>query len=278
MAFNSLRTRQIWIRVSAVVASLVVCFALLDVPFADEGDTSTAALVQKLQQTLANLREKKQERYALRERAKQRSAMLEEEIESLRTERDALLPRRDSLKNENSALQKERDDLAKKVKDSNTELEKVSLCVKETIGKLAEKIERGLPYRIEERKKVLTNFQESAGKDVASDVALLWQICMQEYELGFSSETYPGEVKLQDGRRKEGRYLRIGRVVLAYLTEDQMDCALSVNRNGRFEFLTELDSSRRAAIKESFLIARRQRSPAMVIFPIYMGIARGGSQ
>jgi predicted nuclease with TOPRIM domain len=278
MTFSSLRGRRVWIGASAVVASLVVCFALLSEPFADEGDTSTAGLLQQLRQTLTNLREKKQERYALRERAKQRSAMLEEETESLRAERDALLPRRDSLKNENGAIQKERDDLAKKVKDSDTELENVSLSVKETIGKLVEKIERGLPYRIEERKKVPTNFQENAGKDVASDVALLWQICMQEYELGFSSETYPGEVKLLDGRRKEGQYLRIGRVVLAYLTEDQLDCALSVNRNGRFEFLTELDSSRRAAIKESFLIARRQRSPAIVIFPIYTKITRGGSR
>jgi len=278
MTFSSLRGRRVWIGASAVVASLVVCFALLSEPFADEGDTSTAGLLQQLRQTLTNLREKKQERYALRERAKQRSAMLEEETESLRAERDALLPRRDSLKNENGAIQKERDDLAKKVKDSDTELENVSLSVKETIGKLVEKIERGLPYRIEERKKVLTNFQENAGKDIASDVALLWQICMQEYELGTSSETYPGEVKLLDGRRKEGQYLRIGRVVLAYLTEDQMDCALSVNRNGRFEFLTELDSSRRAAIKESFLIARRQRSPAIVIFPIYTKITRGGSR
>jgi len=278
MTFSSLRGRRVWIGASAAVASLVVCFALLSEPFADEGDASTAGLLQQLRQTLTNLREKKQERYALRERAKQRSAMLEEEMNSLRAERDALLPRRDSLKNENSAIQKERDELAKKAKDSNTELEKISLCVKETIGKLVEKIERGLPYRIEERKKVLTNFQESAGKDVASDVALLWQICMQEYELGFSSETYPGEVKLIDGRRKEGQYLRIGRVVLAYLTEDQLDCALSVNRNGGFEFLTELDSSQRAAIKESFLIARRQRSPAMVAFPIYTKITRGGSQ
>jgi predicted nuclease with TOPRIM domain len=278
MTFSSLRGRRVWIGASAVVASLVVCFALLSEPFADEGDTSTAGLLQQLRQTLTNLREKKQERYALRERAKQRSAMLEEETESLRAERDALLPRRDSLKNENGAIQKERDDLAKKAQDSNAELEKISLCVKETVGKLVEKIERGLPYRIEERKKVRTNFQENAGKDVASDVALLWQICMQEYELGFSSETYPGEVKLLDGRRKEGQYLRIGRVVLAYLTEDQMDCALSVNRNGRFEFLTELDSSRRAAIKESFLIARRQRSPAIVIFPIYTKITRGGSR
>jgi FtsZ-binding cell division protein ZapB len=245
---------------------------LAGAPFADEGDTQPAALVQKLHQTLTNLREKKKERYALAEKAKQHLALLEEEMSSLSTEREELLTRRDSLKKENTALQKEGDSLAGKVNESNTELEKISLSVKETVGKLIEKVECGLPYRTEERKKILTDFQVNAGKDISSDVALLWQIIMQEFELGASSEIYPGEVRFIDGRIKEGEYLRIGRLVLVYLTDDELDCGIVARRGGRFEFFTELDSSQRAAIRESFQIMRRQRSPALVIFPVYTNV------
>jgi len=270
MSFNPLRACRLLTGLSILFVVGLFCF--VNLPFADEGDTKPAALVQKLQQTLAKLRETKKERYALAEKVKQHRALLEEEMDSLNAEKEEILLRRDSLKKENSALQKEKEGLAKKLGESSAELARVSAAVKATAEKLREKIERGLPYKTDDRKKVVDNFLESAGKDVASDVALLWQIVMQELELGFSSESYPGAVKLPDGRIKDGEYLRIGRLVLAYITDDGLDCGLVARRSGRFALLAELDSSQREAISESFQIMRRMRSPSLVVFPVHASV------
>jgi len=270
MSFSLSRACRLLTGLSILFVVGLFCF--VNLPFADEGDTKPAALVQKLQQTLAKLRETKKERYALAEKAKQQRALLEEEMDSLGAEKEELLSRRDLLKKENSALQKEKEGLAKKLGESSAELSRLSASVKTTAEKLEEKIECGLPYKTDDRKKVVDNFLESAGKDVASDVALLWQIVMQELELGFSSESYPGAVKLPDGRIKDGEYLRIGRLVLAYITDDGLDCGLVARRSGRFALLAELDSSQREAISESFQIMRRMRSPSLVVFPVHASV------
>lgn len=276
MIFKHLFTKRILTQLGVILAAAILCLFLADAPFADDTKDSAAQLVQKLHQTLTALREKKQERYALAEKVKQRAALLQEELNSLQTERESLAAGRDLVKKENAALAQERDVLSRKITNADQELGQIYAAITDACGKLIKQIENGLPYRIKERKKLVTNFLESAGKDVAADVALLWQICMQEFELGFSSEIYTGEVNLPDGRRKEGKFLRVGRIVLAYLADDGQECGLIVNRNGKPELLSELRDSERAAIKEAFAIMQRQRSPALVIFPVYTKLSKQG--
>ncbi|MFH1423329.1 MAG: DUF3450 family protein [Planctomycetota bacterium] len=269
-----MQTKQILTLLCAIITIALSFFSLTNEPFADE--ESSDALVRKLQQTLTELRMKRQERYTFEEKARQKKALLREEINLLTTEKERLLSQYEQLTKEKNKLQNEYNDLKKETAKIDTTLNDVTKCLEETYNKILTKIDTGIPYRLKQRKELLSNFKENISKDVAANVSFLWQILMQECELGFSSEIYPGQINLPDNRKKDGWYLRVGKIIFTYITDDKKECGIAVKKNGKFELITNVDAKQRNAIEKALQIMRKTHSPALIIFSVYSTVNSNG--
>lgn len=228
-----------------------------------------SAPIDELGQTLRELRRLRADYYvdkrateASIEQARADVAKLESDVADIEGELRRGEESASSIRQEIGVLQKEKADLQSR-----------AVGLSDIVGKFAARardhIRAGIPYRIEGR---LASADAFADADSASEaLALMWAFFEEEMRIARTGEVYTDEVPVPSGR-KHARVVRVGKLVLAFVSEDGLDIGVWVEGTGWTPARSEQEAeSVRAAIE----ILERRRVPEHVVLPVSV---RGGSQ
>lgn len=212
--------------------------------------------LQKLVQTLH------EERVAYGRRRRERERQIEDlraALVGLEAEAADARGRRDEL---DTALKAARDEVAK-LKTAEEEATRIrtatGAALEPALRHAHVAIGAGLPYRLEERRQRLNG-------DGTPEEALIryWSFLQEELRLARSGEGYTDAVTLADGRVKHAHFVRVGRSMLAYVTEDQANVGFWQGTGWNHA----PDLKTQEAIRRAVEILGRRRLPEWVILPV----------
>jgi hypothetical protein len=222
--------------------------------------------LQDLNEVLRELRELRAGYYR-RKRARQAKIdATRAEIASLRKELAGLGEETDKIDKDLAAARAEVRDLESRKSDHGIRLTKIRSSIPPFVEAARKHIREGPPCRIDSRLKALA----AIGPDgrIAESLGGLWVAFQDEVRMARSGETYTDEVKLPDGRRKHARMLRVGKHVLAFVTEDGLETGLWIRGEG---WVTDPARIRPDAIRAAIEILDRRRAPEWVPLPVPIG-------
>ncbi|HVR84773.1 MAG TPA: DUF3450 family protein [Planctomycetota bacterium] len=122
-------------------------------------------------------------------------------------------------------------------------------------------IERGIPYRVQDRAQRLG----APGDGSLSDkLSRYWSFLQEEIRVARSGEALSADIPLGGGRAKPARIFRVGHLVMGYVTEDGLEAGLW---NGS-QWVPAADPSQEKTIREAVDILDRRRAPALLALPV----------
>lgn len=220
---------------------------------------------QELQQLVKTLHE---ERVAYGRRRRERERQIEEmraALVGLEAEAAEAKGRREEL---DGALQKLRDEV-KKLKDAEAEAARVrtatAAALEPALTHARASLDAGLPSRLAERRQRLEG-------DGTPDEALIryWSFVQEELRLARSGEGYTDSITLADGRVKHAHFVRVGRTLLAYATEDGQNVGFW--EGTAWNHAPDLQTQ--TAIRRAVEILSRRRLPEWLMLPVPAAGAR----
>lgn len=116
----------------------------------------------------------------------------------------------------------------------------------------------------EERIENLRTFMDASDISPSEKFRLVLEAYQIENEYGRTIAAYPGEVEI-DGQNRQVDFLRIGRVLLAYRTQDGERIGRWNQRERRWD---ELGSEFEGSIQAALRFANKQAAPDMYLLPI----------
>lgn len=135
------------------------------------------------------------------------------------------------------------------------------------IDSLRQFIALDVPFQLEERQDRVDRLQRLMGQANVS-VSEKYRQIMDAYQLetnfGRDIEAYKGFLEI-DGARRQVDFLRVGRILLAYQTEDREHTGFWNKEAGQWE---ELSDHFRAEITRGMRIARKQSAPDLLSLPV----------
>ena len=139
------------------------------------------------------------------------------------------------------------------------------------------RIEKGFPYNKEIRSTdllILEKDLEAERLECIEGVNRLWDLIEQELSLGSESEVYPGDLPHEEGGVRGARYLRLGMVALAYVSEDGRDVGLLRKKDGDYTWTKDFDQDLKDSIREMQQILEGRSAFRLVNFPIDLGLLK----
>ncbi len=272
---------------------LSVCLWWCFAPLAQSQDTA-GALVEKLKALSAQLRQQRERLAGERRLLDNRNSLLLEEIETLKQREKQLGARRDVLEEESEKLAENLQKLVSEGELLSQQRIEAEKLIGEKAAVLVNHINAGLPLDAKARKDTVGNLIGS-GETPADELKLLWQLYMQEYrrageiemgspvasrEAGAQSEGAGGvpanTVELSDGRKLQGRVLRVGTVGVAFLSDDGDTAAVLVKTAQGYAWHEVGTHGELAELRRAFEIAAGRRAPQIVNFPLQLNTQEGG--
>ena len=199
-------------------------------------------------------------------------AMLEELLELERDERHlarqnaALVPR---LERQAEALDR-REAALDALPDTR---EALPALQERLVERLANWIERDMPFLHEERKARVASLRDPASELTSAE---RWEriITAWRTELDYGREFDAWRGYLGEGaERREVDYLRLGRVGFYYLTPDGRDAGVWDAKESRW---AALDEAQRSEVRNGLRIARDRRAPELLTLPVSQPLERAG--
>lgn len=124
-----------------------------------------------------------------------------------------------------------------------------------------------VPFLLADREQRIENlrtFMDASDISPSEKFRLVLEAYQIENEYGRTIETYPGEVDI-DGQNRQVDFLRIGRVLLVYRTQDGERIGRWNQRARRWD---ELGSEFEGSILAALRFAKKQAAPDMYLLPI----------
>lgn len=239
-------------------------------------DEERFRLAAELERTLGQLRTVREERYreqarhdaeerSLRERASEleaRTSAQEARVEELGARAEEEIAQGAAVEAETTAVR--------------ASLEGAARALEEGALNVRAWILDSLPFRKEARLAALTPILERADDDPLRDRVRRFQGVL-EYEmvLGSTSEAYRDRVTLAADRVPRARCMRLGMVLLAFLSEEGDETGvLARPADGQRVWVTDLGFLERWGLKRGLEILERRRPPVFVRFPVDFGRIR----
>ncbi len=188
------------------------------------------------------------------------------------------------IQNENGKLEKEiekvkiaKNDLIKKKEKSTNLLLDIGHRLSMNTKRLQNEINLSFPYILEsriERVNSLRKRLQKEGQDLLVPSGVLeishqlWDYYIKEIDLGYNSEIYSDEVQTAKGEIKKANFLRVGRIILAYRTNDGEETGLLVKSEDGYKWKKDLSFSQRQVIKKAVEIMEGKRIPHLLEFPV----------
>lgn len=203
----------------------------------------------------------KQQRTAAIAEARNRVTKLEADVRELEDQQRALEESTATLRKEVAELEGQQVELAQ-------ERSVVQKLVARFATVAREHVASSIPYRREPRAARIAGVEELS---VAEAFGRLWSFFEEETRIARSGEAYTDEIELPDGRRKSARFLRVGKHILGFVTEDGVDAGLWRDGEGWVADAARVDGD---AIRDALEILDRRRAPELVTLPVKIGGAR----
>ncbi len=133
--------------------------------------------------------------------------------------------------------------------------------VEQSIREGREFIEKGIPYRLEDRSQRLGTADNGTLQD---KVARYWSFLQEEARIARSGEVLSMDVPLEGGRAKPARVFRVGHLVMGYVTEDGLEAGLW---NGK-TWAPAASPDQEKAVRQAVEILDRRRTPELLSLPV----------
>lgn len=135
------------------------------------------------------------------------------------------------------------------------------------VADLEEVVKRDTPFLPDERNAridKLKTLMEDANVTVAEKFRRVMSAYQVEADYGRTIEAYNGKIEL-DGEPREVDFLRVGRLVLAYQTQDAKQTGYWNKSEKRWDTMSAGDAR---FVREGIRIARRQAAPGLLRLPV----------
>jgi FtsZ-binding cell division protein ZapB len=219
-------------------------------------------VADELQTVLRELRELRKGYYAERdERALEISKTLDT-LAELRSDVGELERKRAEVLSNAAAVREEIKNLEAERQSLQSEESETLVSIKTLAQVAASHVTHGIPYRVEQRLKLVTSYVESS--TASSAFMRLWAFSEEELRASRSGETYTDVISLPDGRIKDARFVRVGLQFLGFVTEDGRDVGLWLPGRG---WLTGdgLSEDEIEAVRVATEVLDRRRGPQHVL-------------
>lgn len=268
-----------WFQLSMLVVGILVVCLLSHQAIAASPSTETTEsrtdLLDTLQDLVSRLRMQRQNYY-------QQKAQDDTEIQQTRDNAQLLQTQLDELR-------KQEADLDEQIRKYQSELQTLNAqsaqkadmgqaIARETATFVAQQkapIEKGIPYKQDERLARLRVASVDPNATVplsaAEQIGHLWSYAQEELRLAGSSETYSDRASIEGNVRPYARYIRVGQLILGYVTEDGRTAALWLPalKGGHWQAMS--DAGQAAPVRDAVEILDRRQAPEFVRLPITMG-------
>jgi hypothetical protein len=231
-------------------------------------------LSQRLEELIRQLRQERSAYYA-------QKAEYESRIQKARENRSILRGELEEMRRQQSEMDRQIQKYGAEVKDLEKQLESRSSLQKTINGhiepflvKQRTAIEKGIPYKQQERidrlQAASADGNDVSAVSVADHLAQVWNYGQEELRLARSSETYSARAKAMEEATPHARYFRVGRKILGYLTEDGMQTAMWLSLPDESEWVFITDPQQSAQIRSAVAILDRRQGPRLVTLPIVL--------
>ena len=236
-------------------------------------DGDPARLMGRLQELIRQLRELRQDYYT-------QKAQDVAEMEAARRDCDLLKGQVADLREQEASLDAALADYRSQIQQLETELEEKAILgalVEQELNAFASaqvrQIEAGIPYRQLDRLarlRAASPEPNEATVSVAERLGHLWSYAQEELRLAESSETYTERASVKNDALPYARYLRVGQLLLGYVTEDGEEGAVWLNlpEAGRWQAIA--DPKQLAQLRDAAEILDRRQAPRFVSLPIIL--------
>ena len=280
------RTRRGLIR--AFFAALALAGAVQAGARAQESPAPPAEAEQALglERALAELRSVRDDRHRLETGHEAEMRSLEIRLQELEAGNSALKSRLEILESANRGASAALSAAGMEISRREAAAREAAAALDLGAARLKDTVSASLPFRKSERLKafdeaIAAQAPRAPAEDAAprsdalpSRMRRLQAVLDSEIALGSSSEAFLDRVELGPADKPRARCLRVGMVVMAFLTEDGGRSGLLVRDpgSGSFRWMTELSFRQRWGLKRGLEILERRRPPVFLDFPADLGL------
>ena len=243
-----------------------------------DNNSRPRALMNELQNTVTTLRKERQAYYSRKQEKNEDVQDPRIQIQSLKETHEGLISEAEDIEKEMETLGGEEERIKTSISGYKNKEDELSNSIISYVGLLREQVNDGIPFRLEERTAKLdaisNGIDATKPMDIAEACNQLWSFCKEELRLAVTSEIYRDNIRLADGREPHAEFVRVGKVILAFMTDDGNDTGvwLTQKDNGSKGATTgwvkDPSSVPRHTIKKSIKILMRQHPPEIINFPI----------
>jgi hypothetical protein len=269
----TMNNSRLAIKAGVIITILSSCLwgmAMADTPARTSDSKSESELRQELWVLVAELRELRTDHYKKQSRNTEQikqfgdvSAKLEIELKELRSNKENLDK---SLASTQAEIQKVQSENEKnKSVESSTAKKLESFISRQT-----EEIEKGIPYRKNDRFKRLNgtgSIKQTSMKDqsISDMFGRVWSFSQEEIRIARSGETFTDQVQVDEGRLQYARLFRVGHLILGYLIEQDGQTGIWVDGTG----WKKTTKSEAESIRQAVNIIDRKQAPKHIQLPVY---------
>lgn len=231
-------------------------------------------LMNELQNTVTTLRKERQAYYSRKQEKDMEVQELRMQIQSLKETHEGLISEVEDIENEMETIRSEEERLKMSISSYRDKEDELANSILSYVKLLREQVDNGIPFQLEERTAKLdaiTNgISAATPMDIAEACNQLWSFCKEELRLAVTSEVYRDNIRLEDGREPHAEFVRVGKIILAFMTDDGKDSGvwLKQNGNGGGGATTGWAYIPRHTIEKSIKILMRQHPPEIINFPV----------
>jgi hypothetical protein len=259
---------------------LLLILILLTPPFSiaagpkDKGEELTA-----IQEDIESTRRLLEAERADHQREKEEESLikerLEQEINEMKNRMKDLKQLKRELENQIGQLSRECEMLVNKKSSLDEEILNLRKALVDFTQNFRNRIEKGFPYNKEIRSADFMILEKDLGGERVENlegINRLWDLIEHEISLGSESEIYPGDLPQEDRGVRGARYLRLGMVSLAYVSEDGREVGLLRKKDGDYTWTKDLDNELKNPVKEAQQILEGRSAFRLVDFPIDLNL------
>ena len=220
------------------------------------------SLVRSLRKLRADYYEKQSRHADKIQKLRDTSAKLQSDVEELRRRENQI----------DKSLSEIESDIRKlRFENEENKLTELSTAqkLKQFISKQTEEIEKGIPYRKNDRltrlKGSMHAEQPSPQEPIVADLfGRVWNFSQEEMRIARSGETFTDLVEVDENRMQYARLFRVGHQLLGYLTEQDDQAGIWLDGTG-WEKVTK---DRAQSVREAVMILDQKRVPKYVQLPV----------
>ncbi len=240
----------------------------------DKGEELTA-IQEEIESTRRLLEAERADHKREEEEASLINEKVGEEIRELKGRLNELRQLKKELENQIGQLTRECEMLSSRKNSLDEKLLDLRKVLINSTRSFRNRIEKGFPYNKELRTAdflILEKDLEGGRVEILEGLNRLWDLIEHEVSLGSESEIYLGDLPQEGTGVRGAKYLRLGMVSLAYISEDGKEVGLLIKKDGNYAWVKDLDKDLKDSIKDSQRILEGRIAFRLVDFPIDLNL------